>query len=331
MTPDDQNASDALRQRAVHWFTRMQSGDATQAERAACNAWRQQDPSHERMYRSIDFLWDASRQLPQDAVRAILNTPDTPQRTSRVTRRQFGLGLLGACSLAGVAAVTVLPAWRRGAEQYRTTLATRPSQRGQTTLPDGSTLSLNVNTRLEVALYAGQRHIALLAGEAFFDVAHDPQRPFIVQAGHATVEVTGTRFQVRRDPDRVSVGVESGSVNVTSGAWWRQEHRQLRAGQGVAVQHHAPVGDVVAVRIENVAAWRDGKIVFDNTPLETVVAEMNRYLPQAAALDAPQLRDYRIAGVFNIDEPQAMMEALPAIAPVRLQRLTDGRIRVLAR
>lgn len=329
MNPDELNSSEELRQRSAYWFTRMHSGQATPEDIAACEAWRRQDPSHERMYRSIEFFWKASGQLPEKKLRAILAQPDDPQKTRRISRRQFGMGLAGLCAAAVVTAVAI-PTWFSEQAQYRTVFLTQ-AERSEVTLPDGSTLSLNVNTRLEVAFYQGRRHIELLSGEAFFDVEPDAARPFSVQADHTTVEVTGTRFNVRRDPQDISVSVESGTVVVSSGSWWNHARQQLRAGQGMAIGVGEAASEVFAIRVENIVAWREGKIVFENAPLATVVDEMNRYLPQPAHLEAPQLRDYRVAGIFNVDNPNAMMDALPAIAPVRLYRLSDGRIRIVAR
>ncbi|MGG4605089.1 FecR family protein [Paenalcaligenes sp. Me131] len=329
MTPDNLNASE-LRERAVHWFTRIRSGDATPDEVEACQTWRQEDPEHERLYRSVEFFWDASSQLPQERLRAILAKPDQKPSKRRVfTRRQFGLGLATVCA-AGVVAAVALPNLLHGEALYRASIATSQGERREVALPDGSRLMLNVNTRIDVAFYERQRVIELISGEVFSVVESDVQRPFIVQAGNTEVEVTGTRFDVLYEHDEVSVSVESGSVAVTSGEWWSRDKQQLKGGQYVAIGRDG-ASKVEQVQVENITAWLEGKIVFDNAPLERVVAEMNRYLPQSARLDAPQLRDYRVAGVFNVNDPDAMISALPAIAPVQVYRLTDGRIRIVAR
>lgn len=330
MNPDNLNSTE-MRRLAVYWFTRMHSGDATPEEIAACKIWRHEDPEHDRIYRSMQFFWDASSQLPEDRLRAILAKPDEePPKRHAFTRRQFGLGLAGACALGGVAAVTI-PTLLQGEAQYRATFTTRRGERRDVTLPDGSALALNVNTQVEVAFYDRQRIIKLVTGEVFFEVRSDAQWPFLVHAGSTEVEVTGTRFNVWHEHNAVSVSVESGSVAVSSGAWWSQDKKHLRGGQSVAIGTDGAASEVLAVQMENIVAWREGKIVFDDAPLQYVVTQMNRYLPQAVRLDAPQLHDYRVAGVFHVDDPEAMIAALPAIAPVRVYQLTDGRIRIVAR
>ncbi|VCU71099.1 fec operon regulator FecR [Pigmentiphaga humi] len=330
MTLDDPNSSNDLRKDAVRWLTRMHSGEATREEVDACAAWRRADPEHERMYRSVEFFWQASGHLPEKKWRAILAREENASPKPRsFSRREFGWGLAGACA-AALAAVAV-PQLRPSRLEYQHTASTRPGERRDIALPDGSVLNLNVDTHLEVAFYESQRVVALTRGEAFFSVKSDPGRAFLVKAGDTVVKVTGTRFNVRHDAGGVRVGVKSGSVNVSAGPWWDKSRRDLIAGQTVAIGADEQVSEVATASIANLTAWREGKIVFDNAPLAQVVEEMSRYLPRPIRLDAPHLRDFRVAGVFNIDNPQSMMMALPAIAPVRLSQLSDGRVSVRAR
>jgi len=330
MTRDDPNSPDDLRQHAVYWLTRMHSGEATREEVDACAAWRRADPGHERMYRSVEFVWQASRHLPEERWRAILaRKEDVSPKPRSFSRRAFGWGLAGAC--AAVVAAIAVPQLRSSRLEYQHTASTQPGERRDITLPDGSVLNLNVDTHLEIALYENQRVIVLTRGEAFFSVKSDPSRVFLVKASNTVVRVTGTRFNVRNDAGGVRVDVKSGSVNVSAGAWWDKSRRDLSAGQTVAIGADEQVSEVATASIENLTAWREGKIVFDNAPLAQVVVEMSRYLPHPVQLDAPHLRDFRVAGVFSIDNPQAMLTALPAIAPVQLSQLSDGRISVRAR
>lgn len=340
MTSEVSTSHPSVREQATHWFTRMQSGDATPQEHQACKAWRQADPAHEQAYANVAFFWQASRHLPEDEMRRILAQPDDadaapapsrPRAThKRSVRRQLAWGLAGAGMLAAFA-VVVGPVWKHAPAQYQRTLATHAGERQEAVLPDGSRLTLNVNTRLQVALYEDRREVRLLEGEAFFSVAPDAVRAFVVLADPATVEVTGTRFNVRRDGQQVSVGVESGSVDVSSGPWWRAQTRRLTAGQALRSRDDGALDQTVAVSMENLTAWREGKMVFDDAPLAAVVRELNRYLPQPARLEAPGLNDYRVAGVFNIDEPDALLAALPAIAPVRVLRQKNGQMLILPR
>src|SRR5690606_27625801 len=115
-------------------------------------------------------------------------------------------------------------------------------ERRQISLPDGSLLDLNTGSRVAVSLHRHRRIVTLEAGEVLFTVAADADRPFLVEAGHAHVRVTGTQFNVRRDPGQVTVAVTEGSVQVSSGAWWRRDRTRLAAGQLVQAARDGGLG-----------------------------------------------------------------------------------------
>ncbi len=198
-------------------------------------------------------------------------------------------------------------------------------------LPDGSVLDINTGTRAVARLYERKRIVELQEGEIFFSVEHDAERPFIVDAGDSRVVVTGTRFNVRYEAQSARVSVESGSVEVSSGPWWNRQSRSLVKGQGVNAGRGQDLGDVEQLDLSTELAWQRGKIVFENTPLSQAVAEINRYLDRPTRLDAPALRDHRIAGIFDVDDPQALIDMLPEFAPVRVYHLLDGQTRIVAK
>ena len=333
---------------AAHWFARMHSGEATDADRQAFAAWRGADPRHERDYGRLARQWDAALAVPEERLRALAGRPPRNPRLAggragaalpaaamsrvppRLPRRRAGLALAGACSLAAAAGLAGL--WLGSARTaHAIEFATRPGERRRVGLADGSTLHLNADTRLVARLGEGERRVELERGEAFFEVRHDPSRPFVVDGGMGRVTVTGTRFNVRRDADALQVSVESGSVRLDSGRWWRPAGRRLAAGQQAVARADGTLGEVARVNVANLSAWRLGKVIFSDMPLADVVREMNRYLPRPARLAAPGLGGQRVSGVFSIDDPEAMIAALPAIAPVLVYRLQDGSIRVVAR
>lgn len=325
---------------AAQWFSRMHSGETTETDRQAFAAWCSADPAHEREYQKLTAQWDAVLSLPEARLRGLMQATNATQASHvappppAMSRRRFGLRMVAACALpvaAGLLAAPYVAPYLFDRGEKRLNYATRKGERRQVTLPDGSILHLNGDTRLAARFGANERRVELAQGEAFFEVQHDTSRPFVVEGGVGQVTVTGTRFNVRRDSESLQVSVESGSVRLESGPWWRHSEHRLGAGQQAIAYASSPLGEVTQVNVDNLTAWQRGKIIFNNVPLATVINEMNRYLMQPASLDAPALGSYRISGVFSVDDPLAMIDALPAIAPVSLNRLPDGRVRVLAR
>lgn len=330
--PSHARSPDALEhpRDAAHWFSRMHSGEVTDLDRQAFAAWCSADPAHEREYQQLTAQWDAMLSVSHTRLRGLMDASLAASKPPPVSRRRFGIGMVAACSLPVVAGIVAAP-YLFDRDDKRINFATRKGERRQVALPDGSTLHLNGDTRLVAHFGTDERRVELMQGEAFFDVHHDLSRPFVVQGGVGQVTVTGTRFNVRRDSAALQVSVESGSVRLESGPWWRQSERRLTAGQQAVAYAGNTLSDVTQVNVDNLTAWQRGKIIFNNVPLATVISEMNRYLTQPARLDAPELGQHRISGVFSVDDPLAMIDALPAIAPVSLGRLPDGSIRVVAR
>ncbi|MCK9563375.1 MAG: FecR domain-containing protein [Bacteroidales bacterium] len=326
------NASDDLEcpRDAAHWFARMQSGEATEVDRRAFEAWRAADPENDRQYRNLSHFWEASLTVPEQRLRDMMEETPKAVAQARLSRRQFGLGLATACSLL---AVTYVVGGRGAFSQPLDSLelATRKGERRQVALPDGSALDLNTDTQASVRFYSSQRRIDLRQGEIFLDVRPDRERPFVVDTGIGQVTVTGTRFNVRSDTEALQVSVESGSVVVRSGLWWNRGERTLTAGRQVVARADQPPGDITDADVDVIVAWQRGRVIFNDQPLAHVIDEMNRYLAQPAHLEAAHLHEYHVSGVFSVDDPDAMINALPAIAPVRVYRLPEGQVKILAR
>jgi len=301
------------RDQAAHWFARERLGALDEAERRAFDAWLAADPENLRQYRAMQALWRVADSLPQDEMREILAR--SGEGPARPGRRRFAVGLSAACALT-LAAGVIAPRLWSPSPGFTQSLATARGERKRVALPDGSLVELNTDTQLQVALYADRREVELLAGEALFTVSPDAARPFTVNAGAAQVRVTGTRFNVRREGDAVALAVDEGSVAFSAGSWWNRTTRHLTAGFAA---RYAPGAPLDAPHQENVAAitaWQRGRLVFRDTPLAQVVAELNRYLRIPLRIDDRKLAQLRVAGTLPIDEPESVLDVLPHIAPV---------------
>ncbi|MGS1108311.1 FecR family protein [Achromobacter anxifer] len=317
---------------AAQWFTRVRSGTLRDDERRAFDAWRRADPLHEAAYQEMENAWKASAAIPEAALRSIIEqrpAPAAPAAPAHTTRRRLVWGLGLGCA-AALAALAVHPEWTSQAPLFQESYATARGERRELLLNDGTVVQMNTGTRLDVSLYAGKRVVDLRSGEAFFTVTHDAERPFFVVTGLARVKVTGTRFNVRSEQDSARIGVEQGSVEVSSGSWWRRAVR-LAPGQGLKLDATHGITEPEALDVANWAAWRQGKAVFRGNTLAQIIGEMNRYRDQPLILQAERLRDMRIAGVFSIDDNASFLSVLPQLAPVQLLPQADGSILIRAK
>ncbi|MFY2564943.1 FecR family protein [Achromobacter ruhlandii] len=313
---------------AAYWFARDRGGLMTAGERRQFEAWRQADAAHERAYQEMLQVWGLTQAVPDRDLRALLSRRPAPPPSSPQRRRlTWGLAAT-ACAAAG--AGLAWPLWGPAPTLFEQAYATARGERRRVALQDDSVLTLNTATQADVRYTRDERHVALHAGEILFEVSPDKARPFVVDTDLGRVRVTGTRFNVRYDRQRLAVAVESGSVEVATGAWWRRERVLLAAGQGVSLTHPGDALRAEAVDVATLTAWRQGKAIFDNVPLAQVVDEINRYREQPIRV-AAALRGIRIAGVFDVDDTRGFLAALPALIPVRVTPRADGGSDIIAR
>lgn len=194
-------------------------------------------------------------------------------------------------------------------------------------LADRSLASIDSATRLEVSIGARQRRIGLLKGQAWFQVAKDARRPFVVAAGAVSVTAVGTAFAVQRQPGGARVVVTEGVVEVRHGA--DPAPVRIAAGQQAYV---ADQGGTVTVRREADAAtrqlaWRDGMIVLQNDTLARAVAQFNRYNRRQLVIADPALRSKTLVGRYRVDEAEQFANDVQTLLKVPV-RVSAEQIRI---
>ena len=240
----------------------------------------------------------------------------------RTGRRKSLAALLGVLAV-GVSGTALWQHLQREALRYRTTLATLRGRLLQRSLPDGSQITLDAQSRLEVDYSAARRFTRLHEGAAFFSVQRDEARPFVVQALGVEVTVLGTRFGVEIDGGGgVVVQVESGRVRVDTDG----RHAELGAGQSLRIVD----GERMLTTVAHPAAWRQGELVFDAVPLADAVARMARYT-QTDLRVSPAAARFPISGKVRVAEAQGWLASLPSVLPVRVDRRQDGGIDIARR
>lgn len=204
-------------------------------------------------------------------------------------------------------------------------------------LADGSRMHLNTGSKARVVFSKARRRIQLDAGEGYFDVAKDAERPFEVAVGSSIVRAVGTRFLVRRQANgQAEVTVFEGVVELIKaqaepavpGARAVQPSHppvRLAVGQSATEQEHVVVlRSVPEPALEHKLAWQHERIVFDNTPLATAVEQVNRYgtLPLVLGDDMP--RDVRVSGAFSTREIPVFLRSLEQGFGLRVEQRPEG-------
>lgn len=328
--------SEAIEAEAADWFARQRGEHWTSADEAAFEAWLNTATAHRIAFVRLDAAWQHSARLR--ALGAGVSPGVIPERGSwtfspffgqagsgapqlcdpTVTRRPSRIAALAASVLVILAGASGWFLFAKRAEVYSTAV-------GHTdTIPlrDGTRVTLNTDSRIRIALNETERRIEIDRGEAFFDVAKDQTRPFVVVAGAKRVIAIGTRFSVRRTHDDVVIVVTEGRVRLDADG--SGPETQLDAGtvaqtrkSAVWVQRHN------VAEAEQILSWRRGYVTFRDASLEDAVAEFNRYSARKIRIHDPAINSIRIGGNFRTDDTEAFLWLLENRFPVQVRQETD--------
>jgi transmembrane sensor len=313
---------------AAAWIARLQSSDRCDATDDALRAWLYADGAHEEAFERATEIWGI---LPGAALVAANGTTTSavrPARAAPVVRRSPVWGLaLAACLL-----LVVLGGGAGWWLMHRPLgYSTLVGEQKVATLKDGTRIALNTDTALAIDYEADVRRVRLDRGEAMFEVAPNPQRPFIVTAGDRTVRAVGTSFIVRRTDSGVVVTLIEGKVAINQIGATRSQPADaptlLRAGERLTVIPDAP-SLIDQPSMEAATAWRRGQAVFADMPLSTAVAELNRYGGPRITIGDPRLASLRVSGVFATNDTAEFASAIAALHGLHVQQ-TGSELRII--
>lgn len=321
-----------IQEAAAFWDARLRNPDCSDAERAYFHVWCAEDERHRLAYDELQATLEALRAASlRPEIRALRDAALVPRkdRTRRIAAIAASLALValtvplaGNLVRDGAAGEQV-----DGAPLY---YATTIGQQSGITLEDGSVITLNTDSRVRVTYDDTQRHIALLRGQALFEVAKEPDRPFVVDAGGKRVVALGTTFDVRLNGTDVEVTLVEGRVEIGGSivASKKPQPPPVRLEMGERLVSRADEElRVMQIDTGKATSWREGFVSFEETPLADAIAEMNRYSTvRIVAVDA-ELGQLRVNGMFRSGQQARFAEALEDYFPIEARR--DGNLIVL--
>ena len=294
-----------IQEDASRWVARMDADCWDDAAEEELSQWLAADPRHDGALLRAQAAWAS---LDLGTARAEVS----PRKTAGLNRRSL---LVGGAAVAvgltgGLAFLLSGTAYHTGIGEIR-----------RVPLADGSTMTVNTASSVLVDFDDSLRRVRLDKGEAWFQVAKDTARPFLVEAGRVRVKAVGTAFSVRRRDGRADILVTEGVVEVWSDGSSQRPVR-ISAGDRAFIRDDATVERTVnaTASIDRALAWRSGKIDLDGETLEEAVAEFNRYNRRKLRIADPKLAGEAFDGVFRVDDP----EGFARVAAVSLQVPVDS-------
>jgi transmembrane sensor len=319
----------AARQIAADWFARKRSGAMTVDDARALEGWLAADPDHRAALESVELMWAASQAIRSEP--AVLAIREEALKARRPTWR----GAVGGAIAAGLvvlvlAGSTLTP---NAAWQGPRTFTTSAGQTSTITLPDGSKVTLDADTILRAHETSRRRNLELVQGRAFFRVAKDPARPFVVAAGDKTVTAIGTAFDVSLRPDGVRVTLLEGKVKVdapipvpaTSAAPRRMQSTEMTAGSQLVAPDNGS-WRLAKVDAGEQVGWAAGQLVFAGKSLAQVANELNRRSDRKVIIADPSVGRAVISGSFDTGDVEAFVQAVESYGLARVETETPDRI-----
>lgn len=301
---------DSPADQALVWLSRLATGEADAATLAEFAAWRDSDSRNESALADARRLWLLIGGPLEARYAPAMSGPPAVRRRARKRWRPLLATAAGLALAVGLGAQWLLD-WRYDA-------VTGVGEQRTIVLDDGSTMWLNTASAADIEVDDARRHVRLVRGEAYFDVADLPDLPFTVDAGRGRIEVLGTTFGVRSEGGEVTVTVQRGRVQVGDG-----NALPVIVGPDRMVRVHS--GDwrdaVEAVNAEQALSWRTGRLQFENRPIGEVLAELKRYDRRMVVVGYPDAGHLRVSSIVDLARIDEWYDTLGQSLPVEVRRI----------
>lgn len=345
---------------AAAWVLELQSEQVSSRDRQRFAHWLRESPANVHEFLDLAGLWmeleglDSHQEIDVDSLLCATNVihfrksnhtgVQNPPRRLRLAWQYFvTAGIVAVALVAG--GQLVRPPDNSSSE----VVTTRIGEQRSIALADGSLVYLNTQTSVNIKLNGKQRRVELIAGEALFTVAKDPNRPFIVFAGKTQIRAVGTQFNVRREQDVETVTVVEGKVVVSEtqagtqlpvDPWPTGLNTQIQPQDGAVrsvqtgfeltpgmqarIWNTLKMIETNDVKTEKVVAWTERRLTFDGETLGEIVEEFNRYNLNRLEVADVDLRSIRLSGVFGANDTDSLLTFLTNTEHVKIQRQADG-------
>jgi len=283
---------------ATDWLILLQEESDDPDLRQRFETWRRESPQNAA-------AWNATKRVSH-MIEAAAPIATERWRPFVAGKRRRALRIAALAVAAGLALLFVPDALL----QIRSDYVTGTAQTRTVRLDDGSSVVLAPNSAIAVAYSEKERHVDLLAGEAFFEVAENSARPFRVMAREIRATVVGTMFDMSRNGDGATIAVEHGAVRVDYPAVSPPVTERLDPGQSVRVSWTGEVARRIGPPSQ-VAAWRRRQLIAQDQPMRDVIDQLRRYYRGTIIVADRALGDRPVTGIYNLTDP---VDALRGIA-----------------
>lgn len=323
-SPAPQSIHGELPRNAEEWVARLLSPDCTSHDHGAFEDWLAASPGNPVAYAHAEQLHAMAHVAAQDIEPLPRRSIAAATSTQNMRRRRLPSIALAATLLAAIGLAAWIRPWQDAtdASMYTTAIGEQHS----VTLPDGTSLVLDTDTRVTVSYQATRRRVELEQGRLHADVAHDPSRPFEVVSGLGVTRALGTVFQVEEIQGTTFIRLIDGRVAIDTSRDDASDTLELQALQSVSYAADGTLSRPIGLDPETAKGWLRGKLVFKDRALPDLLSEFNRYSTDKITVADNSLGDIRISGVFDAKDQAGLIASLQKGWGIRAKRTSENEI-----
>lgn len=306
---DTQQHTDLIYAEAADWLDLMSDGELDTWTKRRFLKWLDASQQNQEVFEAMLATW-------QDTA---INTAFAKLKAEAPKTYQAPLSWRLGLVTAGFLLVAIVASWLTLPQQpdYPSLTITADTQSAQPTpLADGSTVQAQVSSSIKVNYSDSERALTIEKGQAYFSVAKDKQRPFIVSIDKASVTAVGTEFNIDRTEQFIDVTVYEGIVEVRNDP--NNQPILLKAGEKVRI-HNDGFGQIQRIALEQLVDWRSGWIEIDNETLAYLLEQLNRYSKQPIVANSAALKNKKVAGRFRLQDTEQALSLLSKMYALNIE------------
>lgn len=340
---------------AEDWLITIQGSDVSTFEMHRFEKWLMADKRHYHCFERVLRRWnqvselidsEAHRTLESNLnnARAIFRDGEEAPATSNVVSfrqkvsQHFNPYKYSAFAACAVFALVAFFAFTNQQQADTQVFSAPKGEMVTAELSDGSRIVLSGNTHIETSMQRNERHVKLLSGQAYFDIAKDETRPFYVQAGETRVKVVGTAFDINKGARNIRVAVEEGVVEVSKDVTHKTFDNKvtttqitLTRGQMVETQNsiHADFSGVNEIDLDDISPWQSGRLRYNDASLADITADANRFYKQRIVIASDKIQNLRVTASFKVEDIEKTFEDLAMVLPIRINKDAENNIFIM--
>ncbi|MEM7672575.1 MAG: FecR domain-containing protein [Verrucomicrobiota bacterium] len=287
---------------AADWLVSLSEDPDDSEVQASFNAWLQRSDEHGRIWAEMNRLGQGLSTISPLKPEELPLSTDSKRGNNQNTRKLIFWG--SGAALAASFAIAFLPSV---ALHLRADSQTKTAELKTLMMEDRSEVILAPESAIASKFSLDRREFSLLEGDAYFEVAPDRERPFVVNAAGVTITVLGTAFEVDQSDESIAISVSHGRVRVNSENSLMSH--ELKAGDRLVVDLGSEESLLESIAESSIAEWRNKRLTVQNRPVSEVVEALSPFYPGKIVLDA-DLRDKRVTGVYRLDKPLQTLKGL---------------------